>query len=129
MKRFLQVMLLVATIMAFGSVLVFAEDMGSGTMEKGHGMGGMGQGQKSMGGMSQHGMQGMDSMATDKKMQELQQHEKMMEGIEDPKQMMTEMKKHMQMMGDMMGANCCKLGGMSGKPDTTSGSGGMSEHQ
>jgi hypothetical protein len=119
MKRFLPIMLLVATIITFGSMLVFAEDMGSGTMGKGQGMGGM----------SQHGMHGTDSMAMDKKMQELQQHEKMMEGIEDPKQMMTEMKKHMQMMGDMMGANCCKLGGMSGKPEATSGSGSMSEHK
>lgn len=119
MKRFLPIMLFVATIIIFGSVLVFAEDMGSGTMGKDQGMDGM----------SQHGMQGMDSMAMDKKMQELEQHEKMMDGIEDPKQMMTEMKKHMQMMGDMMGANCCKLGGMSGKSDAPSSSGSMSEHK
>ncbi|NOT58450.1 MAG: hypothetical protein HOP18_27970 [Deltaproteobacteria bacterium] len=113
MKRFPRIMLLVTTLIAFGSVFAFAED---DMMKQG------------MGGMAQHEMMGKDSMAMDKKMQELQQHEKMMEGIEDPKQMMTEMKKHMQMMGDMMGANCCKLGGMSGKPAATSGSGSMSEH-
>lgn len=115
MKRFLQVMWLVTTLVAFGSVFAFAED---DMMKQG----------KGMGGMTQHEMRDKDSMAMDKKMQELQQHEKMMEGIEDPKQMMAEMKKHMQMMGDMMGANCCKLGGMSGKPGATSGSGSMSEH-
>ena len=52
-----------------------------------------------------------------------------MEGIKDQNQMMTEMRKHMQMMTDMMGETCCKLGGMSDKPDAASGSGGMSGHQ
>ena len=115
MKRFMQIMVIVAIVIVFGFTPLLAQEMG--------------QGQKGMGGMSQHGMQGMDSMAMDKKMQELQQHEKMMEGIEDQKQLMVEMKKHMQMMTDMMGGACCKLGGMSGKPGATSGSGGMSEHQ
>ncbi len=112
MKRFLHVMLFVATIIAFGSALVLAEDMGSGTMEQGHGMGGMGQ---------QRGMKGMSGMGMQRKMQELQQHEKMMEGIEDPQQMMTDMRKHMQMMTDMMADMTRQQGG------ATSGSGGMSE--
>jgi hypothetical protein len=115
MKRFLQVTLLVITLIAFGSAFAFAED----DMMK-HGQG--------MGGMTQHDMKGTDAMAMDKKMEDLRQHEKMMEGITDQKQLMVEMKKHMQMMGDMMGGNCCKLGGMSGKSGAMSGAGGMADH-
>jgi hypothetical protein len=124
MKRFLQVMLLVATVIAFGSTPVRAQGMNPGMMEQGRGMGEMGKEHKQgTGDMSQHGMQGMGSMAMDKQMQELQQHEKMMEGIEDQKQLMTEMRKHMRMMTDMMGEMMHRQGG------ATAGSGGMPEHQ
>ena len=124
MIRFMQVMLLVATVIAFGSAPVLAQGMGPGMMEQGHGMGGMGHEQKGdKGGTSQHGMPGMDSMGMQMKMQELQQHEKMMEGIKDQNQMMTEMRKHMQMMTDMMEEMMHQQGGATGS------SAGAAEHQ
>ena len=109
MKRFLQMLLIVATVITFNSRLVLSQEMGHGMMEKGQGMGGRGQGMGGMGGMH-------------KKMEELQLHEKMMEGIEDQKQMMTEMRKHMQMMTDMMDQI------MRQQEGAPSASGGMSEH-
>lgn len=85
-KRFMQIMVVLAAFVAFGPAPVLAQGM---------------MGQDHMGGMRQrHGMMGKGMM--DKKMQELQNHEKMMEGIKDRDQLIAEMKKHMQMMTNMM---------------------------
>jgi hypothetical protein len=110
-KYFMQIMMVVATVVTFGSAPVLAQEKGHGMMEQGRGMGGMGQ---------QRGMRGTGMM--DKKMQELRHHQKMMEGIKDRDQMMTEMRKHMQMMTDMMEEMTRQQEGATG------GSEGMPEH-
>jgi hypothetical protein len=93
-KRFMQIMVVMAAFASFGPAPVFAEEMGcpgcQGMTGRDH-MGGMGR---------RRGMMGKDMM--DKKMQELQHHEKMMEGVKDRDQLIAEMKKHMQMMTNMM---------------------------
>jgi uncharacterized protein YhaN len=104
-KHFIQTMVVVATIATFGSAPVLAQKHGPGMM----------------GGMTDKEMQEHQKMM-DKKMQELHQHQKMMEGIKDRDQMMTEMRKHMQMMTDMMEEMTRQQGGAPG------GSEGMPEH-
>jgi len=106
-------MAVAATIVTLGSAPVLAQEEGQGMMGQGHRIGGM---------EPQGGMESTDTMNI--KMQELRQHEKMMEGIKNKNQhqMMTEMRKHMQMMTDMMEGMRCQQGGAG------CGSGGTPDH-
>jgi hypothetical protein len=92
-KQIARALMIIAALAPFGVARALAEDCGPGMM--GCGRRGMKGAVRDMG---KHEQQ----MQMDKKIQELHQHQKMMEGIKDTDQMLTAMKKQMQMMTDMM---------------------------
>jgi hypothetical protein len=114
MKHIARALMIVVTMATFGATSVLAEDCGPGMMGCGR------QGMKGRG-MMDKGMQERRKLM-DKKMQELHQHQKLMEGVKDTDQMMAEMRKQMEMITDMMEEIMRQQGGSMG------GSQAMPEH-
>ncbi|GLI95157.1 hypothetical protein [Methylocystis echinoides] len=113
-NRIARTAMFIAALAPFGAAPALAEDCGPGMMGCGkQGMKGAGMRDK-----GKHEQQ----MQMDKKMQELHQHQKMMEGIKDTDQMLAEMKKQMEMMTDVMDELAKQQSGGMG------GSQPMSEH-
>lgn len=93
-KQIARTLTIIAALAPFGAAPALAEDCDSGMMGCGkQGMKGAGMRDK-----GKHDQQ----MPMDQKMQQLHQHQKMMEGIKDTDQMLAEMKKQMEMMTDMI---------------------------